>query len=156
MSATATLVPLGLGLGLLYTGRGADEGVRFGSGMGAIGVGVVIGPSTGQIYAQGGTDVAVTFVLRAITGAVMLTGIGLRLRGDETEASLGQALGLIGGITTGLIAGYDIYAASQYAKEARYREGHTRLESEFRKLASIAQCGPIPCPAGSVTSVPAP
>lgn len=146
LSAGSTLLPVAVGTGLLLTGRGSEEGIRFDIGISAVGIGAVIGPSVGQLYAGGGIDALVSFILRAITGAIMTVGIGLKLRGDEDNQGAGTALAVVGGIPTGLLAIYDVYAATKAAQQARYREGHAVLpEQEVQKLVSIARCGPIPC-----------
>lgn len=146
LSAGSTVIPVAVGSGLLLTGRGSDEGVRFDIGISAVGIGAVLGPSVGQLYAGGGIDALVSFILRAITGAIMTVGIGLKLRGDEDNQGAGTALAVVGGIPTGLLAIYDVYAATKAAQQARYREGHAVVpERELERLVSIARCGPIPC-----------
>lgn len=147
MSAGATAIPLTLSGILLGTGRGADEGIRFDLGMATLGIGVTVGPSVGQIYASGGTDALVLFLLRTVTGAVMTTGVGFRLRGAPNRQTMGMALALTGGVPTGLLALYDIYAASVSATEARYKEGHAQI-SLPADLIGVARCGPIPCEVG--------
>lgn len=126
LSLGATVAPLAVTLGLWTGGRGIDEGIRFDLGITFLGVGAIVGPSVGQIYAQGGTDAWVTFILRAITGSIMLTGVGLALRADDAGArSAGQALAVVSGIPTGLLAIYDIVSASSSAIEAAQRRGHS-------------------------------
>lgn len=148
MSAAATLVPVGVGIALLTTGRGFEEGIRFDFGMGSIAAGSIAGPSVGLIYADGGWDAVITFLLRAVTGSVMLTGLGFKLRGAEERDGLGLALSLVGGVPTGLLALYDVYAAARSAQQSRYEEGHARLRRSASELADVALCGPIPCPVG--------
>ncbi len=151
LSVASTLVPLAVTAGLFFTGRGTDEGIRFDIGMTTLGLGVIVGPSVGQIYGSGGVDAFLTFLLRGVTGATMLTGIGLRVRGrDEGIQSLGTALSVIGAIPTLLLALWDIIGASTSAKQARYDAGHgyrTSL-SVPDDLIGVAVCGPIPCPVG--------
>jgi hypothetical protein len=145
LSVGSTVIPVGVGTGLLLTGRGADEGIRFDIGLAAIAIGAVAGPSVGQLYGQGGIDALVSFILRAITGAVMIAGIGLELRGDPENRGAGLALAIVGGIPTAALAAYDVWAAADSATEAGYREGHASVEAEAVQLASILACGPIPC-----------
>ena len=145
LSVGSTVIPVAVGTALIFTGRGADEGLRFDIAMAAIGIGSIFGPSAGQLYGGGGVDALVTFILRVITGGIMLAGLGLKLRGHEQNQTAGTALAVVGGIPTGLLGIYDMYAASVSAKESRYEEGHARIERERRELASIMVCGPIPC-----------
>ena len=150
MSAGATALPLAV-TGILWgTGRGSDEGVRFDVGMVTLGLGSIVGPSAGQIYAHGGVDAFLTFLLRAVTGAVMVTGVGYRLRGAENRQTMGLALAVTGAVPTGLLAIYDIYASAVSAKEAGYREGHGQVVMPD-DLRELAVCGPIPCPVGDLT-----
>lgn len=144
MSAGATVVPLTLSAILLATGRGADEGIRFDAGMVTLGLGSVVGPSAGQLYARGGTDAFVTFLLRAVTGAVMLVGVGFALRGPDNRQVLGTSLAVTGGVPTGLLAIYDIYAAAISARDARYEAGYAEIEVP-PELVDVALCGPMPC-----------
>ena len=144
LSASATAVPLALAAVLLGTGRGAEEGIRFDAGMVTLGLGSILGPSVGQMYARGGVDAFVTWLLRAVTGAVMLTGVGFRLRGPTNRKILGTSLAITGAVPTGLLAIYDIYAASVSATEARYNRSDAQM-SVPRELVSVALCGPIPC-----------
>lgn len=149
MSVGATAIPLTLSTILLATGRGSDEGIRYDAGMATLALGAIVAPSAGQIYAGGGTDAFVTFLLRAVTGAVMVTGVGYRLRGAPNRQTMGMALALTGGVPTGLLAIYDIYAASVSATEARYKEGHAQLVLPA-DLIGVARCGPIPCQVGGM------
>lgn len=147
LSVASTLVPLAVTAGLFFTGRGVDEGIRFDVGMTTLGLGAIVGPSIGQIYGSGGGDAFITFILRGITGGLMLTGIGLSVRGNEDYHSLGNALGWLGGIPTFLLALWDIIGAATSAKQARYDAGHgyrTSLDLTD-DLISVAVCGPIPC-----------
>lgn len=145
ISAGSTVVPLAVSGTLLFTGRGSDEGVRYDFGLLFLGFAAIPGPSMGQIYGDGGVDAVVTFLLRAVTGSVLLLGTGYALRGDETQTGTGTALLWLGGIPTGLLALWDIYAASVSAQESRYQEGHADLALD-RALVDVARCGPIPCP----------
>ncbi|MCA9551722.1 MAG: hypothetical protein KC933_16915 [Myxococcales bacterium] len=150
MSVGATALPLAI-TGIMWgTGRGADEGVRLDVGMIALGLGSIVGPSAGQIYAHGGVDAFLTFLLRAVTGAVMLTGVGFKLRGAENKQLMGSALAITGAVPTGLLAIYDMYAASVSAREAGYREGYGQVVIP-PDLQELAVCGPIPCPVGDRT-----
>jgi hypothetical protein len=150
MSAGATALPLAI-TGILWgTGRGTDEGVRLDAGMVTLGVGSILGPSAGQLYARGGVDAFLTFLLRAVTGAVMLTGVGFRLRGAENKQTMGLALAITGAVPTGALALYDIYAAAVSAKEAGYEEGYGAVTIP-PDLMELAVCGPIPCPVGERT-----
>jgi hypothetical protein len=149
MSASATAVPLAMTAILLGTGRGSEEGIRFDLAMVTLGLGSVLGPSAGQIYASGGTDAFVTFLLRAVTGAVMVAGVGYKLRGNERQDGMGMALAVAGAVPTGLLAIYDIYAASVSATEARYGAGYAQAPIPA-ELMEIAVCGPIPCRVGGV------
>ena len=92
VSVGAMAVPLTMA-GLLWgTGRGKAEGLRFDIGLVALGVGSVLSPAAGQFYAGEVSDALVTMFLRAVTSAVMLTGLTLRLRGDSEQETLGVAL----------------------------------------------------------------
>jgi hypothetical protein len=145
LSAGSTLLPLGVAGGLLLTGRGASEGIRYDLGLVSLGVGAVVGPSIGQIYGNGGVDAVIVFILRAVTSTVMLIGAAYALRGDEDQVGTGKAFLALGGIPTGLLALWDIYGASVSARESSYREGHAMIEHSA-VLVDIARCGPIPCP----------
>lgn len=147
LSVGSMAIPLTLTAILWGTGQGKSEGIRFDIGMVALGVGSVFSPSVGQIYAGGGTDAFVTFLLRTVTSAVMLTGVGFRLRGAENRQTLGLALALTGGVPTLFLAAYDVYAAAVSAKEARYEAGYARV-SVPPELIGVALCGPIPCAVG--------
>lgn len=147
MSVGAMALPLTLTAILWSTGAGKAEGIRFDVGMVGLGIGAILSPSVGQIYAGGGTDAIVTFLLRTVTSAVMLTGVGFRLRGAENRQTMGLALALTGGIPTAFLAAYDVYAAAVSAKEARYEEGYARVAVP-PELVGVALCGPIPCSVG--------
>src|SRR5687767_7512739 len=103
LSVGSTLIPVAVGTGLLVTGRGPDEGLRFDIGLAAIAVGSIAGPTVGQLYGQGGWDTLVSFLLRALTGTIMTLGIAFDLRGSENTQSAGLALAIVGGIPTGLL-----------------------------------------------------
>jgi hypothetical protein len=128
LSVGSTIIPVGIGTGLLVAGRGSNEGLRFDLGISFVAVGSIGGPTVGQLYGQGGWDTLVSFLLRAVTGAVMTAGIALHLRGDEGTQSAGLPLIIVGAIPTGLLAIYDVWAAQDSAKEAKYREGHARID----------------------------
>ncbi len=147
MSASATAVPLAMTAILLGTGRGSEEGIRFDVAMVTLGIGSILAPSAGQIYASGGTDAFVTFLLRSVTGAVMLAGVGFKLRGNERQDGMGKALAIAGAVPTSLLAIYDIYAASVSATETRYKAGFAQT-SVPAELLEVAVCGPIPCGVG--------
>lgn len=147
MSAGAMTIPLTLTTILWATGQGKSEGIRFDVGMASLGVAATVAPSVGQIYAGGGTDAFVTFLLRTVTSSVMLTGVGFRLRGADNRRSMGLALALTGGVPTLFLALYDIYAASVSAKEARYEAGYAQIGVP-PELVGLAACGPIPCAVG--------
>jgi hypothetical protein len=140
LSVGSTLIPVGIGTGLLLSGRGSDEGLRFDVGLATIAVGSIAGPTVGQLYGQGGWDTLVSFVLRLITGAVMTVGIGIDIRGGEDIKTAGLAMAIVGGIPTGLLAIYDVWAAQDSAKEAKYREGHALIEAPTHR-AELASCG---------------
>ncbi len=146
LSAGSTVLPIGIASGLLLTGRGPEEGIRFDVGLTAIAVGAIVGPSVGQIYGQGGVDAVVTFILRMITGSVMTVGLGFMMRSDDESAqSAGRALFVLGGIPTAFLGIWDWFGAASAAKQARYREGHAHVELT-RELISIARCqSAIPC-----------
>ena len=133
-------IPVGIGTGLLLSGRGSDEGLRFDIGLATIAVGSIAGPTVGQLYGQGGWDTLVSFLLRLITGAVMTVGIGIDIRGGEDVKSAGLAMAIVGGIPTGLLAIYDVWAAQDSAKEAKYREGHALIDAPTQR-AELASCG---------------
>lgn len=146
LGTVATLFPIGLGAGLLASGRGADDDARFTAALTSISVGAVFGPTTGQLYAGAGVDAVVTLVLRAVTGGLSVSGLGLTLRGSDDEVPTGAALFVVGGLTTLALAVYDILETPSTAREARIRGS---LEShELDELYSVAVCGPFPCPAG--------
>lgn len=128
LSASSTLLPIGVAATLWGTGRGVEEGIRFDVGMSFLGVGAIAGPSIGQFYAGGGTNAVVSLVLRALTGAVMLTGSGLWVRGDEDAQEVGTALSFIGGVPTALLAVYDIVDASSTALETRRKAATALVE----------------------------
>src|SRR5262252_4700249 len=71
LSVGSTIIPVGIAASLLLTGRGADEGLRFDLSITFLAIGSVAGPSVGQLYGQGGWDALLSFLLRAVTGAVM-------------------------------------------------------------------------------------
>ena len=139
LSVGSTIIPVGIAASLLLTGRGADEGLRFDLSIAFIAIGSVAGPSVGQLYGQGGWDALLSFLLRAVTGAVMTAGVGLHLRGGEDTQSAGLPLMIVGGIPTLLLAIYDVWAAQDSAKEAKYREGHALIGTTDR--GALASCG---------------
>jgi hypothetical protein len=142
LSVGSTLLPIGIGTGLLLTGRGADEGLRFDIAMATIALGSIAGPTVGQLYGKGGWDTLLSFILRAITGSIMTVGIAFDLRGDEDTKGVGLPLAIVGGIPTGLLAIYDVWAAQDSAKEAKYREGHAAVPSARpTRRAALASCG---------------
>ena len=146
LSAGSTVLPLSVSAGLLLTGRGPDEGLRFDIAMGTLAVGSIAGPSIGQIYGRGGTDALITFLLRTVTGSAMTTGVGLRLRGNEAQQETGMALAIIGGIPTVFLAIWDIVGAARSAREVRYRASSGAAWVPITpELADVARCGPIPC-----------
>ena len=62
-----------------------------------------------------------------------------------------NALAIIGGIPTGLLALFDIFDAASTARTSRQRAGHSLAAvsgGSSGELASIAACGPIPCSLG--------
>jgi hypothetical protein len=133
---------------LLGTGRGSEEGIRFDVSLACIAVGSIVGPSVGQIYASGGTDAIITFVLRVITGSVMTTGLGFSLRSeDPTTKRTGTAMLVLGGIPTAFLGVWDWFGAASSAKQTRYRQGHAGIAPPDLdpELVSLATCGAIPC-----------
>ena len=140
LSVGSTLIPVGVGTGLLLTGRGPDEGIRFDVGVTTIAIGSIAGPTVGQLYGKGGWDALVSFILRAITGSVMSVGIALHLRGNEDSQSAGLPLLILGAIPTVLLAAYDVWAAQDSAKEARYREGHASVPAKETRRSALATC----------------
>lgn len=151
LSAGSTVLPITVAAGLLGTGRGAEEGIRFDVSLSCIALGSIAGPSVGQIYASGGTDAIVTFVLRILTGAVMTTGLGFWLRSDDPEHTrTGRAMFVLGAIPTTFLGVWDWFGAASAAKQTRYRQGHASVELEVPELdpelVSLMTCpGPIPC-----------
>ena len=147
LSTGSTLIPVAIGTGLLTTGRGADEGLRFDMALGTIALGSIAGPTVGMLYGEAGIDALVTFLLRLLTGGIMVAGLGLRLRGGENVRGLGLALLVVGAIPTGLLAIYDIFAAASAATEARRASGIGGSSASLLapELLSIARCGPVPC-----------
>lgn len=147
LGATATLLPIAVGAGLLTIGRGSQEGTRFTAGLTSISIGAIVGPTTGQLYAGGGVDTVVTLLLRTVTGGLAVSGLGLALRGSEEEQTPAIALLSIGGATTLALAIYDIVDAPSTARESRIRAS-ARSGPTHPELYSVAVCGPIPCPDG--------
>lgn len=151
LSAGSTLLPITIAGGLLGTGRGSEEGIRFDVSLTCIALGSIAGPSVGQIYASGGSDAIVTFVLRILTGAVMTTGLGFWLRSQEPERErTGRAMFILGAIPTTFLGVWDWFGAASSAKQTRYRQGHAQrsdLTPELDpELVSLMNCpGPIPC-----------
>ena len=143
LSATSTLFPLGLATGLLTTGKGVNEGFRFDMALAFIGVGSVVGPSAGQFYAGGGTNAWVTLGLRLVTAGTMTAGLGLKLRGEGDDPTVGDALFWVGLVPTALLGLYDIISAYSTAKESRYRDAP--IAGLTPKLLNVAICGPVPC-----------
>lgn len=123
LSAACTVVPLAVTVALWTPAPGVGEPVRFDLGMTFIGLGSVIGPSVGQVYAGAGSDAVVSFILRTITASVMMVGSGFWARSEE-QRGLGQALTVVGGIPTALLALYDIFGASSSAIESAAQRGH--------------------------------
>lgn len=146
LSAGSTVLPIGIASGLLLTGRGPKEGIRFDVGVSMVALGAIAGPSVGQIYGQGGVDAVVTFILRMITGGVMTVGLGYAIRADDEGAQdAGKALFVLGGIPTLFLGVWDVFGAASAAKQARYREGHAQVELDA-ELRSILRCqSAIPC-----------
>jgi hypothetical protein len=138
LSVGSTIIPVGIGTGLLLTGRGSSEGLRFDLALATIALGSIVGPTVGQLYGKGGWDTLVSFILRAITGSIMTLGIAFDIRGNEDTESAGLALAIVGGIPTGLLAIYDVWAAQDSAKEAKYREGHALVVPQRTDLMT---CG---------------
>ena len=148
LSAAGTAVPVAVAAGLLADG-GADEGVRFNLSLAALGIGAAVGPSVGQFYAGGGTNAWVTLGLRAATGATMTTGLGIRLRGEDDQQTLGTALFWIGLVPTVLLGLYDIITVYGTASQARYLDSPIADQAGLTpELYSVAVCGPVPCAAG--------
>jgi hypothetical protein len=153
LSAGSTAIPIAVTGALWATGEGTDEGKVFDLGMALLGLGAILGPSTGQIYAEGGSDAWWTFVFRLFTGSVALGGIGLWQRGEKAGIrNAGRALTIIGGSVTTILAIYDIWGASSSAVQAQRKRGYgpgfsEALELERRKLACQAvSCPPVPMP----------
>lgn len=145
LSSIATVLPVGMATGLLTTGRGADEGIRFDLALILMSLGSAIGPSAGQFYAKGGTNAWVTLGLRLITTGTMSTGLALSLRGAEDQQTLGDALFWVGLIPTAALALYDIITAYDRAKESKYRNAPIARLVVPADLVSVAICGPVPC-----------
>lgn len=145
MGATATLLPMAVGAGLLTIGRGYREGARLTAGLSAISLGAVFGPTTGQLYAGASVDTVVTLLLRSVTGAVAVSGLGLTLRGSQNERTPAIALLSVGGVATVALALYDIIDAPSTARESRIRAA---LPTPDPELYSVAVCGPFPCAEG--------
>ncbi len=153
LSVASTLLPLGVSSGLLFTGRGSDEGLRLDVGLSLVGVGSIIGPSIGHIYAGTGTDAWVTLGLRVLTGGLMTAGIGLKFRGNEDQQTPANALVVIGASLTALLAGYDFYAAYKSAEESHIRRQLGQLELS-QELIDIQHCGAFPCATLSANYLP--
>jgi hypothetical protein len=139
LSAGSTLVPLGITAALLLTGPGKDEDVRFDLALFTMATGSIVGPSIGQIYASGGVDAVVTFILRMLTGALMVTGTGLALRSGNAQDA-GVALAVLGAVPTLFLAAWDVFGAASSAKAARYAEGHAPGESRLMLKGAVPSC----------------
>ncbi len=125
ISAGATVIPIAVGTTMWTGGRGLDEGIRFDLGLAFFALGGLVGPSTGQIYAEGGGNAWVTFFLRLVTGGVGLAGAGMWARGQkEGTRDAGQALTFVGGVPAALLAIYDIADAASSARQAQRRRGY--------------------------------
>lgn len=145
MSIGSTLIPIAVGTGLLLTGRGADEGIRFDAGLGSVGIGSIGGPSVGMLYAGAGVDMLITLLLRVLTGGIMVAGMGLRLRGGEDVRGLGLPLLVVGAIPTAFLAIYDFISAASTAKESSRNAGVASAPLIPPEILSVARCGAIPC-----------
>lgn len=155
ISAAATFIPIGVTTGLWLGGRGTAEGIRFDLGMTFLAVGTIAGPSVGQIYAQAESDAWVTFILRALTGSVMLAGVGFWARGDGDGAlATGQALTFIGGVPAALLGIYDIIDSASSAVETQRRRGHGPSVSltEPVEIAGLSLCSAAPHACRSLAS----
>lgn len=140
LSLASTLTPMAVTAGLWATGRGPEEGIRFDVGIGALAVGAIVGPSIGQFYAEAGTNAWVSLLLRSVTGSIMLTGVGFWARGAEEDAGLGQALTVVGGVPTTLLALYDIVDASSSAVEARRNRATASLPPPAVDIGGFSLC----------------
>ncbi|MFO0723793.1 MAG: hypothetical protein U1E65_08435 [Myxococcota bacterium] len=153
LSAASTVVPLAVTVALWTPAPGVGEDVRFNMGMTFIGIGSILGPSVGQIYAEAGGDAVVSFILRSITATVMLVGSGYWARSEE-HRGLGQALTIVGGVPTALLALYDIFGASSSAIAAAAQSGHgvsgseeVPLRYELSTSLRLCMAGVGPCSA---------
>ena len=119
LSAATTIVPISLTLILWVPEDGIKEDVRFNTGIVALGLGSILGPSIGGFYAGGESDTWITLILRTLTGALMLSGIGLAAQGElASSRDLGRALAWSGAIPTGLLLLYDLWTVPGRAHEA--------------------------------------
>lgn len=143
LSVASTLTPMAVTAGLWATGRGPEEGVRFDVGMGALAVGTIVGPSIGQFYAEAGTNAWVSLLLRSVTGSIMLTGVGFWARGAEEDEGLGQALTVVGGVPTTLLALYDVIDASSSAVEARRNRATAALPPPALDIGGFSLCSAV-------------
>ncbi|MEL7372627.1 MAG: hypothetical protein AAFN74_27120 [Myxococcota bacterium] len=148
LSTSSTLVPLGIAAGLLATGDGSREGIRFDLALAFTALGATVGPSVGQFYARGGTNAWVTLGLRLATSTAMTAGMGVKLRGAPEDQTLGNALLWLGLVPTTLLGLYDIVTAYSTARESKYRDTQIARRTELGltpELVSVARCGAMPC-----------
>jgi hypothetical protein len=140
LSLTATLVPIAVAAGLLATGEGGRENIRFSLSMALLGAGAVFGPSIGKFYAKDPGEATLTILLRGVTTSVLLAGVGVKTRKPDQE-TLGTALIVAGGVPTGLVALYDFWTAPKRARDASRRR---------RTVADLEMNGPpLPLPGGT-------
>lgn len=126
ISTGTTIIPLSATAALWTGDRGTGEGVRFDLGMMFLALGAIIGPSVGQIYAEGGADAWTVFILRAITASIGIAGAGLWARGSNFDVrNAGRALSAVGGVPTLLLAVYDIWDAADNAVDTQRRRGYS-------------------------------
>ncbi|MEM7677662.1 MAG: hypothetical protein AAF449_16830 [Myxococcota bacterium] len=145
LSTAGTAVPIAVAAGLLATGDGAKEGMRFDVARALVAMGAVIGPSVGQFYAKGGTNAWVTLGLRLATAVPMTAGLTLKLRGMPEDQTLGDALFWAGLVPTALLGLYDIVTALSTARASKYRDAQVARLGLTPELIEIARCGPMPC-----------
>jgi len=116
LSLACTLIPIAVTAGLWATGDGVDEDVRLGLGMAFLGLGTIVGPSAGAFYTEDTGEAFLTMGIRAVTGSIMLSGVGLYTRGGDDRETLGTALTIVGAVPTGLVLIYDLWTAPKKAR----------------------------------------
>ena len=125
ISLGSTLIPVAMGTILWTQDRGINEGFRYDMGFVFIGVGGILGPSTGKFYADKESDAWISLMLRGVTGSLGLMGTAFWLRGEKAQTrNNGRALAGIGMGATGLLGLYDIWTSGSAALETQRERGY--------------------------------